>query len=151
MNSKYEAMREALVDAWAVIHWIAHGRRTKGVEVPSYDEAENRIQSALAMPDDAPVAIVREKSTAVGGTFIQRLAELKPGQSLYATPVVPALDAERALRLLQVMFEAYEDGTPCYDNPEDGAFVGQAFRLDDETFKNITDLLYGRSALREGK
>ena len=37
-------------------------------------------------------------------------------------------------RLLSVMFDKYEDGTPCYDEPEDGAFIGYAFHLNDDDF-----------------
>ena len=46
------------------------------------------------------------------------------------------------LRLLGLMFDAYENGTDCFEDPEDCAgYVGKAFRLSDGEFKEIADLL----------
>lgn len=50
-----------------------------------------------------------------------------------------------ALDLLARLFSAWEAGIPCYTSPTEGAgFVGNAFRLDDETFKSCSDLLNRR-------
>lgn len=54
-------------------------------------------------------------------------------------------DAELALDLLETLFSEWEEGTPCYESEDgDGAFLGNAFRLDDETFKGCVDLLNRR-------
>lgn len=54
-------------------------------------------------------------------------------------------DERLALDLLARLFSAYETGTPCYTSPLEGAgFVGNAFRLDDETFKACSELLNRR-------
>lgn len=54
----------------------------------------------------------------------------------------PLSDAEFALNMLEMMFTAYENGTPCYEDPEDEVgFMGYAFRLADDDFKNIGDFL----------
>lgn len=54
-------------------------------------------------------------------------------------------DAELALDLLETLFSEWEEGTPCYESEDgEGAFLGNAFRLDDETFKGCVDLLTRR-------
>jgi hypothetical protein len=41
-------------------------------------------------------------------------------------------DEAEALDLLEVLFDAYEDGPPCYEDPdEQSGFLGNAVRLDD--------------------
>lgn len=56
-----------------------------------------------------------------------------------------ASDEQLALDLLAQLFSAYENGTPCYTSPREGAgFVGNAFRLDGETFKVCSELLNRR-------
>ena len=49
--------------------------------------------------------------------------------------------APELLRLLEVMFDAYENGIPCYDAPDYDIFIGHAFRLDEKDFHTIADLL----------
>ena len=49
---------------------------------------------------------------------------------------------ERALDLLDTLFTAYENGTPCYEEPDSqGGYLGMAFRVDDNTFRACADLL----------
>lgn len=49
---------------------------------------------------------------------------------------------DSALDLLAVMFDAYEYGVSCYEDPDDQAmYVGKAFILTDEDFSRIADLL----------
>lgn len=49
---------------------------------------------------------------------------------------------ERALDLLDTLFTAYENGTPCYEEPDSqGGYLGMAFRIDDDTFRACADLL----------
>jgi len=57
-----------------------------------------------------------------------RISELKAERDALAARV------QEMRRLLSVMFDKYEDGTPCYDEPEDGAFIGYAFHLNDDDF-----------------
>lgn len=50
--------------------------------------------------------------------------------------------SNEALDLLAVIFDAYEDGTACYEDPEDcSGFVGYAMHLDDATFQRAADIL----------
>lgn len=50
-----------------------------------------------------------------------------------------------ALDLLALLFSAWESGIPCYTSPtENAAFVGNAFRLDDETVQRCSALLNRR-------
>lgn len=57
----------------------------------------------------------------------------------------PLTDEETALDLLAEVFDAYENGTPCYEEPDEhGGFVGNAFILSDETFHACADLLNRR-------
>ena len=54
-------------------------------------------------------------------------------------------DEDAALDLLCVMFDGYENGVDCYEDPEDqSGYVGSAFRLNDEDFHKIADLLNRR-------
>lgn len=54
----------------------------------------------------------------------------------------PLNDSEFAIDMLELMFTAYENGVPCYEDPEDEVgFIGYAVRLADDDFKNIGDFL----------
>lgn len=54
-------------------------------------------------------------------------------------------DENEALDLLDDVFSAYEDGAPCTDTgDDDGSFIGNAVRLDDETFHRCVALLKRR-------
>ena len=61
----------------------------------------------------------------------------------YAAAECAARDAEieRLLGLLDRMFSQYENGTPCYDDPDGGSYIGPAFRLDDADFDDIVEVL----------
>ena len=59
-------------------------------------------------------------------------------EPLYTTPP----DTKEATSLLSAVFDAWENGTPCYEDPENyDGFVGTAFSLDDDIFKRCCDLL----------
>ncbi|MFY3630658.1 dATP/dGTP pyrophosphohydrolase domain-containing protein [Achromobacter xylosoxidans] len=54
----------------------------------------------------------------------------------------PVADERAALDLLDTLFTAYENGTPCYEEPDSqGGYLGMAFRIDDDTFRACADLL----------
>jgi adenine/guanine phosphoribosyltransferase-like PRPP-binding protein len=61
------------------------------------DKAITAIKQALltatplAAPVQEPVAIVRQKTDAYGGTFIQQYKMLEPNTKLYTTPPAPVL------------------------------------------------------------
>ena len=63
----------------------------------------------------------------------------------------PLTEEELALSLLETLFSAYENGVPCYEDPEtaDG-YIGHAVRLDDETFHACADLLNRRRPRAHG-
>jgi len=51
-------------------------------------------------------------------------------------------DSDEAMELLSLVFDAWENGTPCYEAPEDcDGFLGTAFILNDDVFKRCCDLL----------
>jgi len=50
-----------------------------------------------------------------------------------------------ALDLLEKLFDEWENGVPCYEDSESqGGFLGNAFRLDGDTFKACVALLERR-------
>ena len=55
----------------------------------------------------------------------------------------PNKDVHEAIILLSAVFDAWENGTDCYDDFDgvSGSFIGKAFNLDDEIFKRCCDLL----------
>lgn len=55
----------------------------------------------------------------------------------------PSKDIHEAITLLSAVFDAWENGTDCYDDFDgvSGSFIGKAFNLDDEIFKRCCDLL----------
>jgi hypothetical protein len=50
-------------------------------------------------------------------------------------------DAAKLEYLLSGMFNQYENGTPCYDKPVEGIFIGYAMKLSDEDFDAIVNIL----------
>ena len=51
-------------------------------------------------------------------------------------------ERDKAIDLLETMFSEYENGTACYEDPEDcSGFVGYAFKMDDLDFNACCDLL----------
>ena len=51
-------------------------------------------------------------------------------------------ERDKAIDLLETMFSSYENGTACYEDPEDcSGFVGYAFKMDDLDFNACCDLL----------
>lgn len=55
----------------------------------------------------------------------------------------PNKDVHEAIILLSAVFDAWENGTDCYDDFDgvSGSFIGKAFNLDDEIFTRCCDLL----------
>lgn len=47
---------------------------------------------------------------------------------------------DELLDLLATMLDAYDNGLPYYEYPDGGAFIGQAFTLEDETYSRIADI-----------
>jgi hypothetical protein len=64
-----------------------------------------------------------------------------------ASPAEP--DVSEAMRLLAMMCDGYENGQPCYEDPEDGAgYIGNAFQISHEDFHAMCNLLNRRKAPR---
>lgn len=58
---------------------------------------------------------------------------------------VPQGDEDAALDFLAELFDAYENGPACYEDPDDcSGFLGNAVRMDSDTFHAIADLLNRR-------
>ena len=73
------------------------------------------------------------------GSFDGESAELAALRRRLATENSELLD------LLAVIFDAYEDGPQCYEDPgECSGFLGHAVRLDDATFQRTADILNER-------
>lgn len=54
---------------------------------------------------------------------------------------------EHVIALLRTMFDLYENGVDCYEDPDDMSnYLGKAFRLDDETFDACVNILNFPSA-----
>ena len=54
----------------------------------------------------------------------------------------PLSDADFAFNMLALMFDAYENGVTCYEDPEyEVGFIGYAYRLADDDFQNIATFL----------
>ena len=50
--------------------------------------------------------------------------------------------SNETLDFLAMMFDAYEEGPDCYEDPEDcSGHIGKAIHLDDEAFQRIADIL----------
>ena len=57
-------------------------------------------------------------------------------------------DAERfseAFDLLKTMFKEWENGPACYNDGDPDDYIGNAFRLDDKTFRACVAMLNGRN------
>ena len=55
------------------------------------------------------------------------------------------MNEDELLDLLALMFDAYEDGPDCYEDPEDcSGHIGKAVHLDDATFDRIAYILNQR-------
>jgi hypothetical protein len=68
--------------------------------------------------------------------------KLAESEGLPLVPLCSAALLEETLDLLAVMFDAYEGGADCYEDPEDCAgHLGKAVQLDEATFDRIADLL----------
>ena len=51
-------------------------------------------------------------------------------------------DHDDAVVLLAAVFDAWEGGSPCYEDPDEAAgFLGMAFQLDDDIFQRCVELL----------
>jgi len=74
-------------------------------------------------------------------------------EPLYICPAPPQAAAiPEAIKLLAEIFDLYEEGVDCYEDPEsrDG-YLGKAIRLDDELFHSCVTLLNSAAPKPEGK
>ena len=72
----------------------------------------------------------------------------RAGRLAACAPVAPT-DENRALDLLATMFDAYENGVQCYEDPEEQTgYLGHALQLDDDTFHACADLLNRRRPVK---
>lgn len=57
-----------------------------------------------------------------------------------------------ALDLLDTIFAAYEDGAPCYQDPDEiSGYLGNAVLLDDDTFRRAASLLNQSKPRKDGE
>lgn len=51
-------------------------------------------------------------------------------------------DADQAIKLLSLMFDKYDEGVQCYEEPEDcSGFMGNAVKLNGDEFSEIVEML----------
>lgn len=101
-------------------------------------------------PEMADVPRRREEPVAYWVPGENLFCAAEPGQRvggawapLFSSPGME--DENEAIDLLDDVFSAYEDGAPCTDTgDDDGSFIGNAVRLDDETFHRCVALLERR-------
>jgi hypothetical protein len=75
-----------------------------------------------------------------------------PAAPALEAPAAHASDERQALDLLALLFDAWELGTPCYEDVDEGAgFLGHAFQLDGVTFRACADLLNRRRPVHTRK
>lgn len=75
--------------------------------------------------------------------------ELRRLHAIVASAPVAPTDENRALDLLAAMFDAYESGVQCYEDPEDQTgYLGHALQLDNDTFHACADLLNRRRPVK---
>jgi hypothetical protein len=67
-------------------------------------------------------------------------------------PQAEPADEKLALDMLAMMFDAYENGTPCFEDPDESAgYLGNAVRVFDDDFHRIADLLNRRRPHTAGR
>lgn len=72
-------------------------------------------------------------------------APAAPAAPAAPQPAQQPTDEKDALDLLAVLFDAYENGPSCYEDPDDrAAYIGNAIKIDDDTFEKCVDLLNRR-------
>ena len=83
-----------------------------------------------------------ESSLSVNQMHSDNNAEmLKFNAKLLAERDALAMQNQQIREAFTAMFAKYEDGTPCYDEPECGTFIGYAMYLDEAQFKSCVDAL----------
>lgn len=111
----------------------------------------NCALGAIWMHIDAQAARIAEleaqQAFGIGETYanaLSRIAELEAQIADKADTDIP-----EALELLAAVFDAWENGDDCYEDPEECAgFLGKAFRLDDDIFNRCVELLNRRNPPR---
>lgn len=103
---------------------------------------------------------IREIFLAHGFTIKEGQADLKPyvyeaayallaASQQAAEQVAADSDISEAVQLLAAVFDAWENGVECYEDPEENAgFLGMAFQLDTDVFDRCCTLLNRRNPPR---
>lgn len=113
---------------------MSDNSRTEWVLVPRVPTAE-MIQAGIAAMKSAPDlgGIVEDLLPEAWDCFVAMAG---------SAPPTPDAAGREALDLLDILFTAYEDGVSCYEDPEDQTGpLGNAVKIDDETFHRCADLL----------
>ncbi|WP_312547626.1 hypothetical protein [Massilia sp.] len=101
-----------------------------------------RIESAAA-PQDAPAAFAKRYSELLcENRRIKAQVERASAPATASGDELPEPAGREALRLLAVMYDKYENGVQCYEDPEEGAgFMGTAVQLDSADECSCIELL----------
>lgn len=108
--------------------------------------AENERLAALVEAQQQATHVQNPAEIAhVAGDVSKNGAESNMAQQPAPSAAAAVSDEDEALDLLATLFDAWESGTPCYEEPESSdGFLGHALRLDDEVFHRCADLLNRR-------
>lgn len=108
------------------------------------DCVKNRANNQPAQPDGVLIdegSMPAQHHFLCNGRF-PTLCAACIDESKVSRPSCEPLDGLLAVQLLSDVFNAWENGIQCYDGvEEDSNFIGQAFRLEDATFKRCCELL----------
>jgi hypothetical protein len=77
-----------------------------------------------------------------GATVATVIAKLEAAQQPAPSAEAGREVQDKALDLLATLFDAYENGVDCYEDPDEQAgYVGKAIKLDNKTFQDCCDVL----------
>lgn len=95
--------------------------------------------------DEIELAVARSGSTDAMRCYTNMRALLQAATAAPAPAQHEPSDENNALDLLAILFDSYENGAQCYEDPDgQSVYLGNAVRLDDKTFHACADLLNRR-------
>lgn len=122
--------------------------KSKARDIPSNAASKVKARHLASLRDalaKAPQQAEAVPSPDGGARFISGIWHEPAPQQAEAVPPDVVRDADLALDLLSKLFNAYENGLACYEDPDEQAgYVGNAVELDADTIHACADLLNRR-------
>lgn len=158
---------QAVIDEVQKQEPVAYGLKSllgghwDGVTLLDRLEAEGYDYDALVPLYAAPIPVQQSQAVAAPDEIIKWLQNFE--KMTYNSGFLwMAKDAKRFLEIIQLqkvnresialillgkIFDLYENGVDCYEDPDDMRnYIGKAFELDDETFEACVNILNGNPA-----